>query len=671
MTRPTAIVLSAVLLARGAAAAPGVTFYVSPAGRDTWSGGLDAPDPGGAEGPFASVTRALDAVRAARQRGYREAVRVLIREGTYHLTAPLTMGPEHSGTADGPTVLAAFPGERPLLSGGTPIRDLRESSAGGWESTLPEVKAGTWHFRQLWVNGKRRSRPRLPAQGTYALAGGGDPPAAAFLYRPGHLQPDWRNRGDLEVVVLQYWTEARLRIAALDDAAHRVSFTGGSWRPLTWSMGYYVENVAEALAAAGQWYLDRPTGLLRYLPEVGESIPNAQVVAPVLEQLLRLEGTPERPIHYVELRGLRFGHCAWPLPGAGLAYPQAELPVGAAIAATYARDCLVADCEVSHCDTWGLELGRGCQDNQILRCRFEDLGAGGVKVGEPEVCAQDADEACRTTLRDCTFREGAQSYFGGPAVWLGQSSGNTVNHNEISGSWQWAVSAGWNWGYGRSRAHDNRIEYNHAHHLGSALGSHSTIYTLGIQPGTIIRRNLVHHCAGYGIGLDQATTGVRVEENVVHHNAAGLHFNWDCLGNVVTNNIFALNGPAQWTRYGDAPRYDDTNCNVLQRNIVCWDKGRLWVEPKWPNYRMVLNHNLYFDYSGAPVTFLGVGLDEWRTRGQWLDQESVVADPLFVAPENGDFRLRPGSPAIRLGFVPFDVDEAGPGTETGGNDPRQ
>lgn len=282
-----------------------------------------------------------------------------------------------------------------------------------------------------------------------------------------------------------------------------------------------------------------------------------------------------------------------------------------------------------------------------------------MKVGEPEVCADDADEACRTTINDCLFRDGAQSYFGGPAVWIGQSGENTVSHNEILGSWQWAVSAGWNWGYARSRAHDNRIEYNHAHGIRTLLGSHSTIYTLGIQPGTIIRRNVVHDCVGYGIGLDQATTGVRVEDNLVYRNAAGLHFNWDCLGNVVTNNIFALNGPAQWTRYGDAPQYDDTNCNVLQRTIVCWDDGRLWVEPKWPNYRMVLNYNLYYDYSGAPVTFLGFPLEEWRKQGMWLDQESVIADPQFESLARNDFRLKPDSPALKLGFVPFDVREVG------------
>jgi hypothetical protein len=77
---------------------------------------------------------------------------------------------------------------------------------------------------------------------------------------------------------------------------------------------------------------------------------------------------------------------------------------------------------------------------------------------------------------------------------------------------------------------------------------------------------------------------------------------------------------------------------------------------------MVLNYNVYYDYSGAPVTFLGFPLDEWRQQGMWLDKESVVADPQFEAPERGDFRLKPDSPALKLGFVPFDVSGVGPRT---------
>ena len=48
----------------------------------------------------------------------------------------------------------------------------------------------------------------------------------------------------------------------------------------------------------------------------------------------------------------------------------------------------------------------------------------------------------------------------------------------------------------------------------------------------------------------------------------------------------------------------------------------------------------------------------WQAQGQ--DQHSVVADPLFVDPAKDDYRLKPGSPAFKLGFKPIPVEKIGP-----------
>jgi hypothetical protein len=83
-----------------------------------------------------------------------------------------------------------------------------------------------------------------------------------------------------------------------------------------------------------------------------------------------------------------------------------------------------------------------------------------------------------------------------------------------------------------------------------------------------------------------------------------------------------------------------------------------------------------FDLTGSPrVEFSSEGtiwvddvrlveirpLDQWQSlQALGWDRHSVVADPLFVAPEKDDWRLKPESPAFKLGFKPIPVDKIGP-----------
>jgi parallel beta-helix repeat protein len=54
-------------------------------------------------------------------------------------------------------------------------------------------------------------------------------------------------------------------------------------------------------------------------------------------------------------------------------------------------------------------------------------------------------------------------------------------------------------------------------------------------------------------------------------------------------------------------------------------------------------------------------LDEWAAwQALGMDTHSVVADPKFVDPAHDDYRLKPDSPALSLGFQPIAVDQIGP-----------
>ena len=204
------------------------------------------------------------------------------------------------------------------------------------------------------------------------------------------------------------------------------------------------------------------------------------------------------------------------------------------------------------------------------------------------------------------------------------------------------------------------------------LGTHGVIYLIGIQPLTSVNHNLIHDIGGDGSGtgngsgivLDNSAVGIVVENNLIY-NIAGdcLLFNFNDIGNIIQNNILAMPGRSVMNRSGDAGRLDQTG--VFYRNIFYYDsrKAKLFHADKWANFDVVMDFNLYYDVSGKPVSFLGMSQEEWQKHKYWAKlrpkMDSITADPMFVDPAKGDYRLKPDSPAFKLGFQPLDLEDVG------------
>ena len=643
-----------------------VIFYVATDGDDGWSGAQPAPNAARSDGPFATLARARDAIRALKRAGgLARPVRVSIRAGTYFLPEPLALTAEDSGTNDCPVTYAAYEGEKPVLSGGVAITEWRLVEVKGrsaWAAHLPGVERGEWHFRQLFVNDERRPRPRLPREGFYRFAGlvdaGTETPwnqgQNQALFADEDLKP-WHNLGDVEVVALNLWVESHLPVSAVDEKAQVVAFTRPSVFRLTEGDGYaryYVDNVFEALDTPGQWYLERATGTLYYLPKAGEDPSHASVVAPRLAQVIRFEGDAEnqRWVEHVRLEGLTFMHTEWNLPPESAGASQASVNVPGAILWHGARSCAIRDCAIAHIGNYAIELAGGCEHNSIIRNAMFDLGAGGVKVGHG---------TAHTVVSDNHIYDGGHIFHSAVGVWIGNSGHNVVAHNHLHDLYYTGVSVGWTWGYGPSEAVDNRIECNHIHHVGRGwLSDLGGIYTLGISPGTVLRHNLIHDSwsatyGGWGIYLDEGSSQILVENNLVYRTKTGgfhQHYGRD---NLIRNNIFALGREMQVTR----SREEEHRSFGFERNIVYWTGGEL-LAGTWKNGNFFFDHNLYFDASGRPMTFAGASLEEWRARG--MDAHSLVADPRFSAPADDDFTLAPDCPAFSLGFQRIDLSDVGP-----------
>lgn len=389
--------LIAVTLSVGHAAP--LNLYVSPSGRDTWSGTLPTSNAARSDGPFLTVARARDAVRQRRQAGALKAtpVTVSLRRGTYELREPLRFGPEDSGTAEAPVTYRSYPGERAVLSGGARITGQWRQSPGKpyWELAIPEARDGKWLFHSLFVNGMSRERARYPNWNEKVLRGEGrapgEDPRRAFAYAPGDIDPAWTDLTNIDLVLLGSWTPTLHKIREVLPERRVVRFDSSYTRTVDAyekNMRYYVANVFEALDAPGEWYLNRQTGVLYYYPLPGEKMATAEVIAPVMKSRM-IEFLGDIPagrfVEHLRFADLDIRHVDGDLTRYNGVYRQGHMFLDAAVFARGLRSSVFSNCGLAQLGEYAMELADGCRDNRVEHCHIWDIGAGAIQLGVTEL----------------------------------------------------------------------------------------------------------------------------------------------------------------------------------------------------------------------------------------------------------------------------------------------
>lgn len=552
--------------------------------------------------PDSSLVDAVRKAREMRRLGQATDVTIHLAPGTYFLYEPLRLRPEDSGLT--------IAGNNAVISGGLKITNWKRQGK-LMVADVPDFNGHPIDFRQLWVNGSKAVRARSVPVG---FADGSDPfeqmPRIRAYDKKNHVL--WvpktavakiLNASYAEMILHEMWCTSNLRIKSIgiqgDSAGVRfhnpeakIQFEHPWPSPMTPNTGhpspFYLVNAKELLDEPGEWYHDIREHKLYYMPRQGETVREA--IVPVLETLVDIIGSADRPVRNITMKGITFAYTTWMRPSekghvplqAGMylteAYklrPQIDRPnnhkldnqgwlgrADAAVELRYTEDVNFDGCRFEHLGGSGLDYVIACRRGTTTNCMFTDIAMNGYVCGSfsPEglethlpYAPIDFREVCTgQTVSDCEFYDVTNEDWGCVAIAAGYVNGITIDHNTIHDVSYTGISLGWGWNRDPVCMRDNRVHanliYNYAQHMYDCAG----IYTLGNQPGTVISENVVRDIARpsyvhdpnhwFYLYTDEGSSNITIRDNWTPEekflqNANGPGNVWDNNGPQVNENI--------------------------------------------------------------------------------------------------------------------------------------
>ncbi|MEX2680906.1 MAG: right-handed parallel beta-helix repeat-containing protein [Candidatus Sigynarchaeota archaeon] len=315
---------------------------------------------------------------------------------------------------------------------------------------------------------------------------------------------------------------------------------GASWPGIT--QPSWIENAYALLDEPGEWYHDKYTGWLFYIPLGNEPAPNTpgiEFIIPRVEKLVQITGNATHPVSNLRFEGISFKHASWLRPNmygqdhvdgqanvllwqdsTGIRWDRSD----ASVNVTFGFNIQFERCTFSKLGTAALAFDVGTQNSTVRGCTFDDISGTAINVGTTMATLPEGDPRVsrNNSVVNNYITNIAVEFKGGHGVWAGYVQHTRIDHNEISGTAYTAISLGWGWSYDLTACKNNSVSYNHITNYMMEMKDGAAIYTLSRQNNTRVEHNHIHDGGGSGLYPDEQTAQTYWRYNVVYRSGNSL-----------------------------------------------------------------------------------------------------------------------------------------------------
>ena len=480
----------------------------------------------------------------------------------------------------------------------------------------------------------------------------------SFTY-DGTRPSRWTQAPDVWVEGLwkNFWAQYHFPVGSIDTVSKRIQVVQDL--DLLANKPYQIQadqpwiayNLLEEITQAGEYFLDRQSGILYFWPPVGFGSQSRVSVSMLEQDLWVIRGGRHIVLRDLILEESRKGLLNLLNTQGVVVQGSSVQSSGSGAVSVSGANNRISRCEIRNTGSWAVMLRGG---------NAESLTSGNNRV------------------EDCHIHHFARTSISGGGAVVVMDCGNVVRHNHLHHGPRDAVSI---------RGPNHLVELNDIHHTSVRSSDSGAIYTPGqwVLRGSMIRHNFIHNVHNdlgnddvHAIYLDETSAGLTCTGNILYDIAGNAVVVGGGLDNHIRHNIFVNCAAALFAdarglyQAADSslrlsliqPRHNALlavkhwqnpwasafpSCASIPQDFdTLISQSDRWLTPRGCRFSGNLCRGLVRTIRGATVV---------ETYFEDIGNNVVDTDPLFVNEAAMDLRLRPDSPAYLIpGFqaIPFE-----------------